>query len=279
VATLQTYLTECRRLLHDAVGNFWSDPELIDYINQGRQRVAADTGCSRRLVTLTLNVQSCTGTGSGGNTITGVSPVPDQTWVGTTVIGTGLTGTTSSSPVILAVNGTTLTISGTATAGALSFTYYQEAYPFTSVAVPSGQAIIDVLNITSIWNNTRYVLNCENWTLFNARMRSYLTFQQRPTVYSIYGQNTVYIGPIVDQAYVTEWDCVLTPADLVSATDVEPFTFPFTTPVSFWACYLAKIRDSSWDEAKVFQDEYMGKIRHCIAASAMRRIPNVYAGL
>ena len=279
MATLQTYLTECRRLLHDAVGNFWSDPELIDYINAARQRVAADTACSRRLVTITLNVQSCTGTGSGGNTITGVSPAPDQTWVGSSVTGSGLVGTTSSNPVVLEVNGTTLTISGTATAGPVTFTYYQEAYPFTSVSVPTGQAIIDVLNITSIWNNVRYVLQCQEWTAFNARMRSYLSFQQRPLVFSVYGQNTVYIGPIVDQPYVTEWDCVLTPVDLVALTDVETLTFPYTTPVAFWACYLAKIRDSSWDEAKVFQDEYMAKIRHSIAASAMRRIPNVYAGL
>lgn len=279
MATLQTYLTECRRLLHDAVGNFWSDPELIDYINAGRARVAADTACSRRLVTITLNVQSCTGTGSGGNTITSVSPTPDQTWVGASLIGTGISGLTSSNPVVLAVNGTTVTISGTATAGAVSFTYYQEAYPFTSVTVPSGQSIIDVLNISAIWGNTRYVLQTKPWSEFNALMRSYMTFQQRPVMFSVYGQNTVYIGPIVDQPYVTEWDCVLTPVTLVSATDVEELTFPYTTPVAFWACYLAKIRDSSWDEAKVFQDEYMAKIRHAIAASAMRRIPNVYAGI
>lgn len=279
MATLQTYLTECRRLLHDAVGNFWSDPELIDYINAGRDRVAADTACSRRLVTITLNVQSCTGTGSGGNTITGVTPAPDETWVGSSVIGAGLVGLTSSNPVVLAVSGSTLTISGTAAAGPVSFTYYQEAYPFTSVSVPAGQTIIDVLNISAIWGNVRYVLQSEAWTTFNARMRSYMSFQQRPAMFSVYGQNTVYIGPIVDQPYVTEWDCVLTPVKLVNVTDPETLTFPYTTPVSFWACYLAKIRDSSWDEAKVFQDEYMAKIRHSIAASAMRRIPNVYAGI
>jgi len=53
--TLQTYISFCRQLLHDAAGNFWSDTELTDYINQGRSRVAADTGCSRSLQSITLN--------------------------------------------------------------------------------------------------------------------------------------------------------------------------------------------------------------------------------
>lgn len=43
------YLSSVRRLLHDANGQFWSDSELLDYINQGRDRVVRDTGCYRIL--------------------------------------------------------------------------------------------------------------------------------------------------------------------------------------------------------------------------------------
>jgi hypothetical protein len=46
-ATLSDYITECRRLLHDANANFYSDSELTDYINSARQRLVRDTGCLR----------------------------------------------------------------------------------------------------------------------------------------------------------------------------------------------------------------------------------------
>jgi hypothetical protein len=45
--TLGNYITECRRLLHDANANFYSDSELTDYINSGRNRLVRDTGCLR----------------------------------------------------------------------------------------------------------------------------------------------------------------------------------------------------------------------------------------
>jgi hypothetical protein len=45
--TLGNYITECRRLLHDANANFYTDSELTDYINSGRNRLVRDTGCLR----------------------------------------------------------------------------------------------------------------------------------------------------------------------------------------------------------------------------------------
>ncbi len=52
--TLADYLAATRRLLHDASGQFWSDTELTAYINEARVRVVRDTGCYRRLQSLTL---------------------------------------------------------------------------------------------------------------------------------------------------------------------------------------------------------------------------------
>lgn len=47
--TLSDYITECRRLLHDANGNFWVNSELTDYINDARERLVRDTGCLRTI--------------------------------------------------------------------------------------------------------------------------------------------------------------------------------------------------------------------------------------
>lgn len=48
-ATLSSYLTATRRLLHDANANFWTDPELTDYINDARNRLVRDTGVLRTI--------------------------------------------------------------------------------------------------------------------------------------------------------------------------------------------------------------------------------------
>lgn len=47
--TLNDYITVTRRLLHDANANFWTDQELTDEINAGRNRLVRDTGIKRVL--------------------------------------------------------------------------------------------------------------------------------------------------------------------------------------------------------------------------------------
>jgi len=49
MSALSDYITECRRLLHDANGDFYTDSELTDYINAARKRTVRDTGCLREL--------------------------------------------------------------------------------------------------------------------------------------------------------------------------------------------------------------------------------------
>ena len=49
---LSDYITECRRLLHDANGNFYTDTQLTDYINEARSHTVQDTGCLRTIQTL-----------------------------------------------------------------------------------------------------------------------------------------------------------------------------------------------------------------------------------
>lgn len=54
--TLSDYITDTRRLLHDATGNFYSDQQLTDYINDARQRLVRDTSCLREYQTTTANL-------------------------------------------------------------------------------------------------------------------------------------------------------------------------------------------------------------------------------
>ncbi len=58
MTTLSEYITETRRLLHDANANFWTDSELTDYINEARNHLVQDTGCNRVLQSYTIPIST-----------------------------------------------------------------------------------------------------------------------------------------------------------------------------------------------------------------------------
>ena len=192
-----------RRLVHDATGNYWPDAELIDYINQARFRVVADTGCNRILQTVPL--------------LTGV-----------------------------------------------------ETYAYA--ALPSGINTFDVLNLTILWGGMRVPLNYMPYTEFNLKMRNWVSYQGRPVVFTVYGNNTVYVGPIPDQTYSSEWDTVVAPATLSNYTDQDTISFPFTDPVQYYAAHLAKFKEQSYEEAEKFLSAYKMKIGEAVRSSFTRRL-------
>jgi hypothetical protein len=58
--SLNVYITQVQRLLHDSSQNFWSTSEITDYLNAARNKVASVTGCIRYLdtgVSLSANVE------------------------------------------------------------------------------------------------------------------------------------------------------------------------------------------------------------------------------
>jgi len=211
MATLSGYITEVRRLLHDATGVFWTDTELTDYINDARNRIVRDTGCLRYLETsaATINV---------------------------------------------------------------------ETLDLTTLTLPSyAESILDVLNINLFWGNTRIPLRYLAWTDFNAQLRFWQNYTGRPIAFSLYGLTTVYFGPIPDQTYVIEIDAVVLPSALTSNSQNEQIPAPYTSPVKFYAAYLAKYKEQSYGEAEIFKVEYEKQARSVIASSMTRRLPTVFS--
>ena len=150
----------------------------------------------------------------------------------------------------------------------------QETYPWASL--PSGVNTFDVLNLTVIWNSMRVPCNYMTFTEFNLKMRAWKSFQSRPVTFSVYGQNTVYVAPIPDQTYQSEWDTVVAPAVLVNQTDQDTIPFPFSEPVPFYAAYLAKYNEQSVQEADLLLKSYSQKIGAALRSSFTRRIANQY---
>lgn len=208
MATLSGYITEVRRLLHDANGNFYSDSELTDYINSARERVVRDTGCLRTLQSFTLTTN-------------------------------------------------------------------QESYSYS--ALPNGSNTLDVININVYWGNSRTPLRYLPWTDFNAQLRYWQNYIGLPIAFSIYGQNTIYFGPVPDQNYVCEFDTVILPDALQSDSTVEQLQDPYTVPVAYYAAHKAKFKEQSFGESEIFKQQYENQVRNVLSTVFTRRLPTPYS--
>ena len=277
MATLSSYLTEVQRLLHDANSVFWSTQELTDYINDARERVARDTGCLRTLQ-ITSTPISNTGVAASiwtaGATVTAGQFVFSNIFIYQVVTG-GVLGDTA--PPYPAANYTfppsTPFTDGTAT---LQYSGPAEIIPFGQL---SNGNTLDILNVTIYWGNSRIPLRYLPWSNFNAQLRYWQNYVGRPVCFSVYGQNTIYIGPVPDQSYVCEIDTTILPTALSAENPnvTDQIVDPYTTPVAFYAAYKAKYKEQSYGEAEIYKQEYLKHVNAVLNSTFTRRIPDPYS--
>ena len=275
--TLQTYITLTRRLLHDANANFWTDQELTDDINNGRNRLIRDTGVNR-VIQNTVAIQNqelysfdnSAGTVSGvlvTNPGSGYTSVPNVTFSSgnaaayATISQTGEYGSNAVGSIasIVVTNGG----SGYTTAPNVIITSTDgngsgaAAQAFLT-GMPQGLLTMDIININLYWGNTRIPLRYLPWTQFNAELRFWQNYVGRPIAYSMYGPNSFYLSPVPDQNYAIEVDTVVRPVPLVALTDVEiNIPEPWQDPVPFYAAHIAKFKEQSYGEAELFKNQYL----------------------
>lgn len=276
--TLSQYITEVRRLLHDANGNFYTNSQLTDYINAARARVVRDTGCLRSIQTISTPCTPVAGGStpviwSAGLTVTAGSYVFSNIYIYQVITG-GVLGTTvppypSGSSIYPP---TTPFTDGTAT-----LQYAGNCELINYAALPQGLLTLDVLNINLYWGNSRIPLRYMPWTDFNARLRYWQNYVGTPVAFSIYGQSTIYIGPIPDQSYTLDLDTVLLPTDLVNLTDTDNIDAPYTSPVKYYAAYTAKYYEQSFGEAEIYLQQYKQQIQAVQASVYTRRMPDPYS--
>ncbi len=277
--TLTDYLDRERQLLHDVDGDYYTDDQLTSWTNIARRRVVGDTGCNRQLQlgylqadqeTFTYGALTGVGVTDGGSgysdsfavtfsggggsgaaaTATATSGVIQS--ITLTNFGTGYTS--APTPVLSAGGGS----SGTATAGILNLN------------------TLDVINVTIIWGTTRIVMGYMSFTQFNAYMRAWTNFQQRPAVFTTYGQSTLYLGSIPDQTYASEIDTVVIPDDLSSGSQTDTLIYPYTDSVPYYAASLAKEYQQQWEESEVFLQKYKQRVNQALQSIATRRIVSAY---
>ena len=140
----------------------------------------------------------------------------------------------------------------------------------------TGYTIVDIMGITIYWGTTRIKLAYLPWTRFDAQFRYWQTMQSRPVCFSRLGITSVYVGPIPDQNYVSDWDVNLIPPPLTTDSTPEPITEPWNTGIKYYAAYLAKFREQALQEAEAFLEMYKRHILVETKAWQNRVIPDPY---
>lgn len=278
MATLNGYITEVRRLLHDANGNFYSDSELTDYINGARERVARDTGCLRTLQVSQTPIAPVgyTGTPVGWTAATPVN-VGDLIFSNIFTYYVSTAGITGDDPPPYPLQTGAIPPSTPFANGTAQFTYAGNVEIIPYVSLPQSLLTLDVLNINIYWGNSRYPLSYLPWTQFNAQLRYWQNYIGRPAAFSIFGQNQIYISPVPDQAYLMELDTTILPTPLVNGAQVDEIVDPYTTPVAYYAAYTAKFKEQSYGESEIFFQQYVSKARSVLNTTFTRRLPDPYS--
>ena len=282
MATLQSYINDTRRLLHDSTGKYWTDLDLTAAINQASRRIVADSSCLRSLQTIYLSPGLETysyGSVSGANVTLAGSGYVTAPAVSISAPPSG--GTQATATATLSGSGVgfiTVTNGGSGYTSTPSFTIAAPPAGVTAKATGSVPNIntLDVLNITVVWGALRTILNRCSFTQFQASVRQWTGYQAIPCVCSSYGQSQWYVGPIPDQFYVSEWDTVVAPTDLVNLTDTSPINYPYSDTVAFYAAHIAKFKEQSYAEADKFLELYQRKMHHSIRSVMTRMLPSAY---
>lgn len=136
----------------------------------------------------------------------------------------------------------------------------------------------DVFSIILNYSNVRQLLSQVPYTLLTAYIQGINFYNQVSLAYAKYGAASIYFAPAPDQAYVTEWDCLVASADLVNATDPDPLPAPWTDPVPFLACSFAKIQIQQFDEADRFKQLYRDRLDEVMANARSSSMPYPYYG-
>jgi hypothetical protein len=279
--TLQTYVTQVQRLVHDASNAQFSDPELISYINTARDDVALDMHCVRtfyrgvqgvpgqEIYQLAGAVPGATIT-AGGNYTSSPTVVFDPAPPGgVTAAGTAVLN----GNVVASVN---LTTWGQGYTSAPAITFTPPGATATAIFLPN---VFQVNFIYNLWNNQRYMLDFRGFALFSAYFRAWTTiFNSRPGVWTIHPQMLeVYLRPPPDQTYFMEWDVLSLPVPLANLSDIDKEVQPpWNKAVQFRAASLALMKNQNFEQAEYYENKYEQRVPRWIMGQGGIRIPNPY---
>ena len=313
---LSDYIAQVQFLLHDQSNQDFSQAELVLAINNGRQAVGLDFQCIRQTyltppfnvanpaayqpVGIILHQELYPLNGGPGNSNGGMvvgatinNGGSNYSQNATCVFGVGppgsvqATGTpvVSQDGVVTAINmtrwgtGYLPAVPGTATFGNLPTCTVLDSSGSGAVVTPvMFNNVFNVLSISNIWGNQRYMLRFAGFTIFNAYMRSQQGFYQRPTIWTIQEEmGFVLLQPPPDQPYQTEWDTIAAPVPLVSLTDNDTqIIAPASDAVQYYAAHYCLNKLQNFNQAEYMLKLYSARVPKILIGKNGFRIPNPY---
>jgi hypothetical protein len=144
---------------------------------------------------------------------------------------------------------------------AITLATNQELYPIvgtinTGTPANLGLQVIEVFSVTIYWGNMRIKCQNRSFTEQDAKLRVFQTYRTRPGSLAIMGGNNVYLNPVPDQSYQSDWDVAIIPAPLTSSASLEVIPTVFQGLVPYYAAHLAKFSEQSLNEADLFYKKY-----------------------
>lgn len=307
---LSDYITQVQFLIHDQSNADFSQSELINAINNARMSVALDFHCVRdvylvpqtnspnlaiyRPVSTILNQESYSLVGPNGNNgvVVGAnvtagganySDAPTVTFPAPATGGIQAQGSAVvASGVITSINVTTW---GNGYVPALPGS---SGFPTVTITDPTGAGavanavmfnnVMNVISISYIWGNQRYMLRFRAFTLFQAYMRSQTYFTQRGLIWTIHEQSgLVLIQPPPDQPYQSEWDVLSLPLPLLNPGDTDTqVNQPWADAVQYYAAMLCLTKLQNFQQADYMRGLYSARVPRIIIGAGGTRIPNPY---
>jgi hypothetical protein len=308
---LSDYTSQVQFLVHDQTNADFSQTELTSAINQARTAVALDFHCCRALyfspspnapasaqytpVSIITNLELYPLLGSNG--LNG-QVVGAQVTAGGSGYTAATTVTFAAGPIgSIRATGVPVITGGIITG--INMTAWGQGYtqalpgssgvPVITIADPGGGVgaaaiavmfndVFNIISISALWGNQRYMLKFRGFTLFQAYMRSQLFFTQRPLIWTIHEQTgNVLIQPPPDQPYVTEWDTLCLPQPLVATTDRDSQILPpWNDAVQYYAAMLCLAKLQNFGQSEYMLKLYSARVPKIIIGAGGVRIPNPY---
>ena len=153
----------------------------------------------------------------------------------------------------------------------------QEKYEYTDVglALPQGNQVVDMINITIIWGNTRFPLGYAPFTLFSGMFRQWVGYQRVPVAFTIYNATQFWVAWTPDIDYQAEFDTAIIPLRLANDNTVDTIPHRYDQAVKFYAAYQARFKLQQYTEAERMRKEYEMMTAR-LGAMPPRRIPYAF---
>lgn len=139
-----------------------------------------------------------------------------------------------------------------------------------------GLNVVELISVTIYWGAMRLKATNRPFTEQDAKLRIFANYRTRPASLAFMGANTVYINPVADRPYMSDWDVVLIPPPLTTSSDLEVIPVVFQNLIPWFAAHLSKYNEQSMSESDIFYKKYLDERQAACWAFFGARVRDAY---